>query len=106
MKDYSNDDRMSPALAVIEALQEAGCEVRAFDPAVSCSYPFKVDSLEEAVSGAHGIAILARQHGMDTMNLDLFQQLMADDGQPFIVDTKNFYDPEIVWKQGFKLERL
>ena len=106
MKDYSNDDRMSPALAVIEALQDAGCEVCAFDPAVPYSYSFKVDSLEEAVSGAHGIVVLARQHGLDAMNFDLFKQVMADDGQPFIVDTKNFYDPEIVWKQGFKLERL
>jgi len=106
MKDYSNDDRMSPALAVIAALEEAGCQVRAYDPAVPNHYPFKVDSLEEAVTGAHGIVILARQHGLDAVNFDLFKRLMAPEGQPFIVDTKNLYDPELVWQNGFKLERL
>ena len=106
MKDYSNDDRMSPALAVIAALEEAGCRVRAYDPAVPNHYPFKVDSLEEAVTGAHGIVILARQHGLDAVNFDLFKRLMAPEGQPFIVDTKNLYDPELVWQNGFKLERL
>jgi len=106
MKDYSNDDRMSPALAVIAALKEAGCQVRAYDPAVPNYYPFKVDSLEEAVAGAHGIVILARQRGLDALNFELFKGLMAREGQPFIVDTKNLYDPELVWQHGFKLERL
>lgn len=106
MKDYSNDERMSPALAVIAALQEAGCEVRAFDPAVPNTYPFKVNSLKDAISGAHGIVVLARQNGLDEMNFDLFKSLMAADGQPFIVDTKNIYDPEVVRQHGFKLEKL
>jgi nucleotide sugar dehydrogenase len=106
MKDYSNDDRMSPALAVIAALEETGCQVRAYDPAVPHHYPFKVNSLEEAVTGAHGIVVLARQHDLDAVNFDLFKRLMAREGQPFIVDTKNLYDPKLIWQHGFKLERL
>ena len=94
---------LNPGLA---ALEEAGCQVRAYDPAVPNVYPFKVDSLEEAVDGAHGIVVLARQHELDEVNLDLFKRLMAREGQPFIVDTKNLYDPEQVWQHGFKLERL
>ncbi len=106
MKDYSNDDRMSPALFVIEALQNSGCTVKSFDPAVPSRYDFKVDSLEEAVKDAHGIVLLTLQHGIDFMNLDRLMELMSKDGQPFIVDTKNFYDPQLVWEKGFRLERL
>ena len=105
MKDYSNDDRMSPALFTIQALQEAGCEVRAFDPAVPFSYPFKVDTLEEALKGAHGALVLVRQHGIEYHNLDLFREKMAGE-RPFIVDTKNVYDPAVVEAHGLKLERL
>jgi nucleotide sugar dehydrogenase len=106
MKDYSNDDRMSPALAVIAALEKAGCQVRAYDPAVPNFYPFKVDSLEEAVKGAHGIVVLTRQHELDEVDFKVFKGLMADEVQPFIVDTKNVYDPEVARQHGFRLERL
>ncbi len=106
MKDYSNDDRMSPALFVVEALQKSGCTVNAFDPAVPSQYDFKVNSLEEAVTGAHGIVLLTLQNDIALMNLDLLKNLMDQDGQPFIVDTKHFYDPALVWNKGFRLERL
>lgn len=106
MKDYSNDDRLSPALAVIECLQNSGCTVRAFDPAVPGTYDFKVGSLIQAISGAHGIVLLSLQNGIDLMDLDLFRELMASDGQPFIVDTKNFYEPALLGAKGFRLERL
>lgn len=106
MKDYSNDDRMSPALSVIEALQQAGCTVRAFDPAVPSLYDYKVDSLEAALKDAHGIVLLTLQHGIDCMNLDLMMELMSRDAKPFIVDTKNFYDPRLLWEKGFHLERI
>ncbi len=106
MKDYSNDDRMSPALSVIEALQQAGCTVRAFDPAVPSAYDYKVDSLEVAVKDAHGIVLLTLQHGIDYMNLDLMLELMSRDAKPFIVDTKNFYDPQLLWEKGFRWERI
>jgi UDP-N-acetyl-D-mannosaminuronic acid dehydrogenase len=105
MKDYSNDDRMSPALAVIACLQQSGCKVEAFDPAVPSCYDFKVDSLTGALTGAHGIVLLSLQNGIELMNLDLFRELMAPD-LPFIIDTKNFYDPALLKEKGFRLERL
>ncbi len=106
MKDYSNDDRMSPALGVIEALQSAGCTVKAFDPAVPASYDFKVNSLHEAAAGAHGMVLLALQNGIDLMNLDLLRELMDSNSQPFIVDTKNYYEPVLLRDKGFRLERI
>lgn len=105
MKDFSNDDRISPARDVIRHLQQAGCSVRAFDPAVPSSYPFKVNSLEEAVKGAHGILVLARQNGIDYHNLALFKESLIGPN-PFIVDTKNIYSRPEVDSYGLKLETL
>jgi len=105
MKDYSNDDRLSPALEIIKVLQKAGVKVAAFDPAVPKIYPFSASSLEEALNGAHGIAVLARQHGIDYQNLSYFWKLMSKEG-PFIVDTRNIYKRPEVEKVGFRLETL
>lgn len=89
MKDYSSDDRCSPALKIIHLLERAGVEVRAYDPAVPTKYPFSVDSLDQALSGAHGAIALARQEGLDYSNLNLFKKLMSGEGTPFVIDTKN-----------------
>jgi len=105
MKDYSNDDRISPAREVISHLQAAGCTVRAYDPAVPSVYPYKVDSLEKAVKGAHGILVLARQHGIDYHNLALFKESLVGE-KPFIVDTKNIYERSEVESYGLRLETL
>lgn len=106
MKDFSNDDRISPAHMVIEHLQKAGCTVKAFDPAVPSRYDYKVDTVEEAVKDAHGIVVLARQNAIDFMNLDYYYSLMSKEGTPFIVDTKNLYENDFVASKGFKLEKL
>ncbi len=105
MKDYSNDDRLSPAHTVIKVLQTAGVQVKAFDPAVPTRYPFSAASLEEALRGAHGIVVLARQRDLDYQNLAFFRELMSKE-RPFIVDTRNIYDRATVEKAGFRLETL
>lgn len=106
MKDYSSDDRQSPALDVIRVLLDSGMTVAAFDPAVPTEHSFKVDTLEEAVKDAHGIVVLAKQNGIGYNNYKLFKELMSKAGQLFIVDTKNLYSPEEVAAAGIKLESL
>ena len=49
--------------------------------------------------------MLVRQHGIEYQNLALFREKMTGD-RPFIVDTKNVYDPAVVEAHGLKLERL
>ncbi|AFV11045.1 UDP-N-acetyl-D-mannosamine dehydrogenase WecC [Thermacetogenium phaeum DSM 12270] len=104
MKDYSNDDRLSPALKVIQFLESAGVTVAAYDPAVPHQYPFKVNSLEDALRGANGIAVLARQKNIDYEKLTEFRKLMKED--PFIVDTRNVYNRRQAKAAGFRLETL
>lgn len=105
MKDYSNDDRTSPALKVINILQQSGVKIAVFDPAVPKNYSFKVDSLEEALRGAHGMVVLAKQRKIDYQNLELFKELMSKE-RPFIVDTRSVYDYSKVEKAGIYLETL
>jgi UDP-N-acetyl-D-mannosaminuronic acid dehydrogenase len=88
MKDYSSDDRCSPAHRIINLLERAGVGVRAFDPAVPSRYRFSVDRLEDALGGAHGAVLLARQEGMNFTDLENFIRLM-DGSEPFVIDAKN-----------------
>jgi nucleotide sugar dehydrogenase len=105
MKDYSNDDRISPPIDIIKILLNAGCQVAAYDPAVPSTYPFKVNSLAEALEGSHGVLVLARQHGINYHDLPLFQAKLIGPA-PFIVDTKNIYQRAEVEAHGLKLETL
>ncbi|MCK9906039.1 hypothetical protein MXD63_39375, partial [Frankia sp. Cpl3] len=51
MKDFSNDDRVSPIHDLISLLQSRGAEVSSYDPAVPTKYDHKKETLEQAVSG-------------------------------------------------------
>ncbi|MGE5405157.1 MAG: nucleotide sugar dehydrogenase [Candidatus Saccharibacteria bacterium] len=105
MKDYSNDDRISPAIDVIGHLQMAGCTVAAYDPAVPTPRDFKVESLDDALDGAHGVLVLACQDGIDYHNLELFKQKLAG-AAPFIVDVKNIYSHDEMERIGLRLITL
>lgn len=106
MKDYSPDDRYSPALDVISELEKEGLNIKAFDPAVPTKHAFSVDSLEEAVKDAHGIVVLARQEGVDYSDFKHFKELMSQDGIPFIIDTKHTYNTEEMKNNIIKIESL
>lgn len=104
MKDFSSDDRCSPALKIIRIMEESGITVRAFDPAVNSRYHFSVDSQREAFEGAHGMLLLARQEGIDLDGLDRYVALMSAEGTPFIIDPKNILAGKSVG--GAKVEKL
>jgi len=87
MKDFSNDDRVSPVHDLIARLQEKGAEVASYDPAVPSAYLHKRDSLREAVKGADALFLTAVQKEFaETDWLSVVSQ-MAD--EPVLVDTKN-----------------
>lgn len=88
MKDYSNDDRLSPAMTVARLLSEAGLHVKAFDPAVSPDHPFPAASAQEAASGAHALLVLAKQQSVDPTDSDLLATLAP---HALIVDTRGAF---------------
>lgn len=104
MKDFSNDDRISPAINIIEILQSKGALVKGFDPAVPTPHTFKVDSMEEAVQDADVIVILTKQGDTDYYNFSLFKNLMNE--KPIIIDTRNIYDRQLMEREGFIFDSI
>jgi UDP-N-acetyl-D-mannosaminuronic acid dehydrogenase len=87
MKDFSNDDRISPPHEVIKHLIQKGANVLAFDPAVPTSYDYKVNSLAEAVTGADALLLLTVQEEFVEINWDQLVDSMEKNA--FLYDTKN-----------------
>ncbi|MGZ0052594.1 nucleotide sugar dehydrogenase [Brevibacillus gelatini] len=87
MKDFSNDDRVSPVHDIIRLLLAKGVEVRSYDPAVPTAYEHKKDSLEEAVRGADALILTAVQKQFADVNWDDVAAQMADSA--ILFDTKN-----------------
>lgn len=87
MKDFSNDDRISPPVEIAQTLVEYGVNVKAFDPAVPTEYEFKVSTVQEAVENSDAILFLTEQEGMKELDYSFLASLMNND--PVFIDTKN-----------------
>jgi UDP-N-acetyl-D-mannosaminuronic acid dehydrogenase len=87
MKDYSNDDRISPPIHIIKRLQELGARVSAYDPVVPSQYDFKVPTLEMALYRADGVMILAKQEEFDTITPKYLMEHINKNA--VVLDTKN-----------------
>ncbi|MEF9953320.1 MAG: UDP binding domain-containing protein, partial [Clostridium sp.] len=89
MKDYSNDDRISPPIEIVNLLIEAGAQVEAFDPAVPTNYDYKVDSLDTVLNGKDAIIVLAKQKEFDSISADEIKNGLNKDA--VIFDTRNLF---------------
>lgn len=102
MKDYSSDDRLSPAIEIIKNLKVRGVEVKAFDPAVKTKYDFKVESLQEALKDVQLVLILAKQHGIEFEKI--FEYISPS--KAIIIDTRNVFSYNDAKEKGFVLEKI
>lgn len=89
MKDYSNDDRISPPIQIVNTLISRGAKVFAYDPAVPTEYAFKVNSLNEALTNMDGILVLAKQKEFDGISLDFLLKKLEPG--TVIFDTRNLF---------------
>ncbi|MBO8164458.1 MAG: nucleotide sugar dehydrogenase [Brevibacillus sp.] len=87
MKDFSNDDRVSPVHQLIGLLTARGAEVSSYDPAVPGHYEHKAESLSQAVRGADAVLLTAVQQAFTAIDWQEVVSQMAD--QPILFDTKN-----------------
>ncbi|MED4585183.1 nucleotide sugar dehydrogenase [Brevibacillus choshinensis] len=94
MKDFSNDDRVSPVNDLIKLLQTKGVEVRSYDPAVPTSYDHKAESFEAAVKGADALFLTTVQKEFAEADWAAVASLMAD--SPILFDTKNRIPRDLV----------
>jgi UDP-N-acetyl-D-mannosaminuronic acid dehydrogenase len=93
MKDFSNDDRVSPVHDLINRLQAKDVEVRSYDPAVPSRYEHKKNSLEEAVRGADALLLTAVQQEFAEVDWLSIARLMGQ--SPILFDTKNRIPREV-----------
>ncbi len=102
-KPNTDDMRDSPAIAVIQALQDAGIAIRAFDPegheqarkllngVTYCEGPY------QAVEGADALVIVTEWDAFRALDLDRVRTLLST---PILVDLRNIYPRDMVERAG------
>ncbi len=103
-KPNTDDMREAPSLAIIAALQDAGAQVRAYDPEgmeQARQMLSDVDYARDAydcVSGADAAVIVTEWDAFRALNLDRVKGLMS---APVLVDLRNVYRPDDMRARGF-----
>ncbi|MGE5721603.1 MAG: UDP-glucose dehydrogenase family protein [Sphingomonadales bacterium] len=104
-KPNTDDMRDAPSLAIVQALQDAGAIVRAYDPegmdqarqlmenVVFASGPY------EAAQGADAVVLVTEWDVLRALDL---RRVAAGMAQPVFVDLRNVYPPEDVEEAGLR----
>ncbi|MBN2970941.1 UDP-glucose/GDP-mannose dehydrogenase family protein [Roseomonas aeriglobus] len=105
-KPDTDDMRDAPSLALIQALQDAGATVKAYDPeGVEQARPLLSDvafaaSPYAAAEGADALVIVTEWAAFRALDLGRIAKSMND---PVLVDLRNIYPPEEAARAGLKL---
>src|SRR5579862_4672284 len=104
-KGGTDDIRESPAILLVQALLQEGCQIAAYDPAatgrarevLNSTTEFAADPYE-AARGADALLILTEWEEFAALDLDrIFKELRY----PIVVDGRNLYDPDAMAARGF-----
>ena len=107
-KPNTDDMREAPSRTLMEALWEAGCSVRAYDPvamdAARRLYPdqprlFLCPSAEDAVKGADALAVATEWREFRSPDFGVLKSSLK---APVIFDGRNVYEPEHMRQNGFE----
>ncbi|MER8772058.1 UDP-glucose/GDP-mannose dehydrogenase family protein [Mesorhizobium sp. M0960] len=102
-KPNTDDMRDAPSLAIIQALQDAGASIKAYDPVGMEQARKMIEGIEFGESayavadGAHAIVIVTEWNAFRSLDLKRLRALMA---MPVMVDLRNVYRGEDVMKEG------
>jgi UDPglucose 6-dehydrogenase len=103
-KPNTDDMRDAPSLAIVQALQDAGVNVVAYDPeGMEAAKPlmpgveFRPDPYAVA-QGADALALVTEWNAFRALDLGRIASAMRT---PVLVDLRNIYQPEEVRRQGF-----
>jgi len=103
-KPNTDDLRESPALAIIQALQDSGARIAAYDPEgmeqarhVTEGVTFGTDAYDVA-QGADALVIVTEWNAFRAMDFRRLGQVMKT---PLLVDLRNIYRKEEVRQHGF-----
>jgi UDPglucose 6-dehydrogenase len=103
-KPNTDDMRDSPAIAVVQTLQDAGAKVRAYDPEGMEQAKLVLDGIDyctnsyEAMEGADALVIVTEWDAFRALDLDRVKSLLS---APILVDLRNVYPREMAEKAGF-----
>jgi UDPglucose 6-dehydrogenase len=103
-KPNTDDMREAPSLALITALQDMGAQVRAFDPAgmgqaqTLLNNVVYCDSAYDCAEATDALVIMTEWEQFRALDLDRLRDLMAC---PVVVDLRNIYRPEEMYRHGF-----
>ena len=107
-KPNTDDMREAASRALMEALWEAGCSVRAYDPVAMVAarrlYPDQprlifCSSAEEAARGADALAIATEWRDFRSPDFGVLKSSLR---APVIFDGRNLYEPEHMRQMGFE----
>jgi UDPglucose 6-dehydrogenase len=103
-KPNTDDMREAPSLTILPALQEAGAEIRAFDPeGVDEARPllpgiaFPANAYE-AMDGADAVVLLTEWNEFRALDLERMKGLLKS---PTLIDLRNVYKPAEMAAAGF-----
>jgi UDPglucose 6-dehydrogenase len=104
-KPNTDDMRDAPSLAIVTALEDAGAQVRAHDPAsIEQARPLMpnvtfFDDPYACAQGAHALVIVTEWDPFRALDFARLKETMA---APTIVDLRNVYRAEDVRRRGFR----
>jgi len=102
-KPNTDDMRDSPAIAVIQALQDAGAQVRAFDPEGTEQARLVLNDVDYArnpydcLTGADVAVLVTEWDAFRALDMDRVKAVM---NTPALVDLRNVYRPEEMARRG------
>ncbi len=104
-KPNTDDMRESPALAIIQALQDAGARVKAYDPEGMELAKGLLQDVQygtgpyDIAEGADALVIVTEWDAFRALDFDRLRNTMK---APVLVDLRNVYRPEEVTRHGFR----
>src|SRR5438067_926944 len=101
----TEDIRESPAILLIQALLQEGCQIAAYDPAamdrareVLNSRVEFAGSAYEAATGADALLILTEWEEFASLDLERLNEKLK---YPIVIDGRNLYHPDVMAQHGF-----
>ena len=104
-KPNTDDMRDAPSLSIVQALEDAGAQVRGYDPeGVEQARPLMrnvafADSPYAAAEGADAVVLVTEWDVLRALDLPRLARTMAE---PVFVDLRNVYPPEEVEEAGLR----
>src|SRR6266571_3214772 len=104
-KGGTDDIRESPAILLVQALLQEGCQIAAYDPAamdrareVLNSRVEFAGSAYEAATGADALLILTEWEEFASLDLERLNEKLK---YPIVIDGRNLYHPDVMAQHGF-----